>query len=125
MKKLTNKDELQALRQQAQQEIAERNQNINRIIVGMGTCGIAAGAQDVVNEILKELQRRHITNVEVVRTGCIGMCEREVLIDVVRAGEDRVTYGQVVPRDIPRIIGEHIVNGRIVEDMVVGRLTAV
>jgi len=50
------------------------------------------------------------------------MCEREVLLDVVRPGEDRVTYGRVIPRDISRIVGEHIVNGRVVEDLVVGRI---
>lgn len=125
MEKLNNWDELKSLCDQARHSIEARHKNRTRIIVGMGTCGIAAGARDVVAEINRELQRRHITGIEVVKTGCIGMCEREVMIDVVRANEDRVTYGRVVPRDIPRIIGEHIVNGRIVEDLVVGRLAAI
>lgn len=125
MERLNNWDELKVLCDKARDGIENRHKKQTRIIVGMGTCGIAAGARDVVAEINKELQRRHITNVEVTKTGCIGMCEREVMIDVVRAGEDRVTYGRVVPRDIPRIIGEHIVNGRVVEDLVVGRLAAV
>ena len=56
------------------------------------------------------------------QTGCIGMCEKEVLVDVVRPGEARITYGKVTPEDVPKIIAEHVVNGHIVEELVVGRL---
>ena len=117
-------DQLRALRAQKQEELEKRNVEGKdiQVIVGMGTCGIAAGAREVVTELLKELQRRHIKNVSVTKTGCIGMCEREVLLDVVRPNEDRVTYGRVVPRDVSRIVGEHIVNGRVVEGLVVGRI---
>jgi NADP-reducing hydrogenase subunit HndB len=122
MKRISSFDDLQALRESAQAQLATRQQNEAQVIVGMGTCGIAAGAREVLGELLKELQRRNITNVSVIKTGCIGMCEREVLVDVVRPGEDRVTYGRVTPRDIPRLVGEHLVNGRVVEDLLVGRI---
>lgn len=123
MNKMLTMEDLRALRKDALDEMNARQTCDIQIIVGMGTCGIAAGAREVVTELLKELQRRNIKNVSVTKTGCIGMCEREVLLDVVRPNEDRVTYGRVVPRDVSRIVGEHIVNGRIVEDLVVGRIT--
>lgn len=122
MKKLQTVADLRALRQDAQKEMASRQSADVQIIVGMGTCGIAAGAREVVTELLKELQRRNISNVSVTKTGCIGMCEREVLLDVVRPNEDRITYGRVIPRDVSRIVGEHLVNGRVVESLVVGRI---
>ncbi|MBS4008884.1 MAG: (2Fe-2S) ferredoxin domain-containing protein [Clostridium sp.] len=122
MNKLLSMEDLRALRKDALGEMAARQTCDIQVIVGMGTCGIAAGAREVVTELLKELQRRNIKNVSVTKTGCIGMCEREVLLDVVRPNEDRVTYGRVVPRDVSRIVGEHIVNGRVVEGLVVGRI---
>ncbi|MBS3899169.1 MAG: (2Fe-2S) ferredoxin domain-containing protein [Dethiobacter sp.] len=122
MNKLLTMEDLRALRKDALGEMTARQTCDIQVIVGMGTCGIAAGAREVVTELLKELQRRNIKNVSVTKTGCIGMCEREVLLDVVRPNEDRVTYGRVVPRDVSRIVGEHIVNGRVVEGLVVGRI---
>ena len=88
----------------------------------MGTCGIAAGAREVMSAILQELNKRHLFDVQVQQTGSIGMCEKEVLVDVVRPGEARITYGKVTPEDVPKIIAEHVVNGHIVEELVVGRL---
>ena len=124
MNKLLTMEDLRALRKDALGEMTARQTCDIQVIVGMGTCGIAAGAREVVTELLKELQRRNIKNVSVTKTGCIGMCEREVLLDVVRPNEDRVTYGRVVPRDVSRLVGEHIVNGRVVEGLVVGRITS-
>ncbi len=88
--------------------------------MGMGTCGIAAGAREVLNEVMAELARRGIDNVSVQTTGCIGMCQNEPLLDVVRGGQ-RVTYGLVKPEDVPLIVSEHVVNGRVVEKLAIGR----
>ncbi|MBT9174260.1 MAG: NADP-reducing hydrogenase subunit HndB [Syntrophomonadaceae bacterium] len=123
MNKLLTMEDLRELRKEALGEMTARQTADIQVIVGMSTCGIAAGAREVVAELLKELQRRNIKNVSVTKTGCIGMCEREVLLDVVRPNEDRVTYGRVVPRDVSRIVGEHIVNGRVVAGLVVGRIS--
>ncbi|MBT9139941.1 MAG: NADP-reducing hydrogenase subunit HndB [Dehalococcoidia bacterium] len=124
MNKLLTMEELRELRKKAPDEMTARQTWDTQVIVSVGTCGIAAGAREVVTELLKELQRRNIKNVSVTKTGCIGMCEREVLLDVVRPNEDRVTYGRVVPRDVSRIVGEHLVNGRVVEGLVVGRISS-
>ena len=63
-----------------------------------------------------------MSNVTVSQTGCIGMCEKEVLVDVVRPGEPRITYGKVKPADVKKIIAEHVVNGRVVQELVVGKI---
>lgn len=114
--------DLHALRDKLKADIKLRKSNGTKVIVGMGTCGIAAGAREVMSAILEELSKRHLVDVQVQQTGCIGMCEREVLVDVLRPGEPRITYGKVKPTDVPKIIADHVVNGRIIEELVVGKL---
>lgn len=120
MKKLTSREELRKLREEAKGLIAARSAEGTKIIVGMGTCGIAAGAREVMSAILEELNKRNI-KATVTQTGCIGMCEKEPLVDVQRPGEKRITYGKVKPSDVPRIISGHVLHGNIVEDLVVAR----
>ena len=115
-------EELRKIRAQAQKDTEARKNTGTQIIIGMGTCGIAAGAREVMKAVLDELAKRKINNVSVLQTGCIGMCQKEPLLDIVRPGEDRVTYGPVKPTDVPRIIADHLVNGIIVDDLVVAKL---
>jgi len=122
VEKVKTLEDLKRLREQVQAENRLRHEGQIQIIVGMGTCGIAAGAREVMNAILDELAKRRLTDVTVRQTGCIGMCEKEVLVDVVRPNEPRITYGKVKPTDVPKIIAEHVVNGRIVEELVVGKI---
>jgi len=121
MPKLKSLEDLRKVREEAQKDLKVRLETGTRIIVGMGTCGIAAGARDVMRAILEELDRRQIeAHVETV--GCIGMCVLEPLVDIEQAGHGRITYGKVKPDMVPRLIEEHLVNGRVVEEWVVGRL---
>lgn len=114
-------EDLKALREKLQADIKARKESDTKIIVGMGTCGIAAGAREVMSTILNELALQGINYVTVQQTGCIGMCEKEVLVDVIRPGEPVITYGKVKPEDARRIISDHIVHGKIVEDLVVAK----
>lgn len=116
-------EDLKRMREQLQSTNNLRHDGGVQVIVGMGTCGIAAGAREVMSAILDEIAKRKLMDVTIRQTGCIGMCEKEVLVDVVRPGEPRITYGKVTPASIPKIIAEHVVNGRIVEDMVIGKIT--
>lgn len=121
MLRLKSVDELKRLREDAQRSFRVRTQTSTRIIIGMGTCGIAAGAREVMNVILKELEQRKIeANVET--TSCIGMCVKEPLVDIEQGGMTRVTYGNIGVDMVPRLIEEHLVKGRIVQDWVVARL---
>ena len=115
-------EDLKALREKLKADMKVRPNDGTKIIIGMGTCGIAAGAREVMSAVLNELAVRKLNDVQVQQTGCIGMCEKEVLVDIVRPGEPRITYGKVKPEDVKKIIAEHVVNGRIVEEMVVGKI---
>ena len=115
-------EDLRKIKAELQLQTKARKSNDTQVIIGMGTCGIAAGAREVMTAVLEELAKRNLNNVSVLQTGCIGMCQKEPLMDIVRPGEDRVTYGPVYPTDVPRIIAEHLVNGNIVEDLVVAKI---
>lgn len=118
--KIKNLDDLRKIRENSKDLSSARSGGETSVIVGMGTCGIAAGAREVLNEVMAELARRGIDNVSVQTTGCIGMCQNEPLLDVVRGGQ-RVTYGLVKPEDVPLIVSEHVVNGQVVEKLAIGR----
>jgi (2Fe-2S) ferredoxin len=92
-----------------------------KVIVGMGTCGIAAGAREVLSAILDELGKRKLTDVAVTQTGCIGYCIEEPLVDVIIPGKPKVTYGKVDAARARQIVAQHIVNGIIVSEWVVNR----
>lgn len=121
MPKLTNIGDFKTLQEESRRSIRLRAKTGTRIIVGMGTCGIAAGARQTLQAIAAELQRREI-DAQVTTVGCIGMCACEPLVDIEQAGGGRITYGQVKPDMVPRLIEEHLVNGRAVAEWVVGRL---
>ncbi|HEX2986933.1 MAG TPA: (2Fe-2S) ferredoxin domain-containing protein, partial [Chloroflexota bacterium] len=93
MPKLNSLEELRRLKEQAQQEIKVRSDTGTRITVGMGTCGISAGAKEVMHAILHELQRREI-EANVATVGCAGLCSMEPLVDIEQGGAPRVTYGK-------------------------------
>lgn len=115
-------EDLKKMREKFQAETSVRQTGGPQIIIGMGTCGIAAGAREVMSAILDEIAKRKLQNVTVRQTGCIGMCEKEVLVDVVRPGEPRITYGDVTPAKVAKIIAEHVVNGHIVKEFAVGKI---
>jgi NADP-reducing hydrogenase subunit HndB len=121
MPRLKGLEDLKRLRDQARQDIQVRLDTGTRITVGMGTCGIAAGARDTMHAILEELKKRDI-EAHVTTVGCIGMCSLEPLVDIEQAGSARITYGGVKPDRVPRLIEEHLINGQVVREWVVGRL---
>lgn len=86
-----------------------------QVIVGMGTCGIAAGARDAMKAILETIENDSINGVVVTQTGCIGLCEKEPIVEVVVGEQDKITYGKVTPDVARRIMKEHVVDGKIVE----------
>lgn len=91
-----------------------------RIVVGMATCGIAAGARPVMNKFVEEVANRNLANVKVVQTGCIGMCRLEPIVEVFVPGKEKVTYIKVKEDMVSRIITDHIVNGNVVTEYTVG-----
>ena len=90
-----------------------------QVIVGMGTCGIAAGARDTMKAILETIEKDSMNGIIVTQTGCIGLCEKEPIVQVIVGEAPKVTYGKVSPDVARKILKEHVVNGKVVTDHVV------
>ncbi|NCA66453.1 MAG: (2Fe-2S) ferredoxin domain-containing protein [Clostridia bacterium] len=114
--------EIMALRDKMQAEIITRDSsevNDIRIVVGLATCGIAAGARPVFNTMIDEVTTRNLKNVKVTRSGCLGMCKLEPIVEVFVPGEEKVTYILVDADKAKRIMADHIVNGNIVTEYLI------
>jgi NADP-reducing hydrogenase subunit HndB len=123
MPKITSLEDLKQVRSQAEKTIQVREKAGTQIIVGMGTCGIAAGARETMRAILAELASRNL-QANVTTVGCIGMCVQEPLVDIVQPGKPRITYGRLSADRVPKLIEETLVKGKIVREWVVGEITA-
>ena len=115
-------EELLAIRDKAKSAMTDREVTGDgiRVVVGMATCGIAAGARPVLNAFVDEVAKRNLKNVTVAQTGCIGMCQYEPIVEVFEPGKEKVTYVQVTPEKVAEIVASHIVNGNPVVDYTVG-----
>ncbi|MDD3839601.1 MAG: (2Fe-2S) ferredoxin domain-containing protein [Clostridia bacterium] len=91
-----------------------------RVVVGMATCGIAAGARPVLHAFMEEISKRKLQDVIVTQTGCIGVCRLEPIVEVFVPGEEKVTYVEMTPEKVARVVAEHIVNGRVVKEFTIG-----
>ena len=114
--------ELQAIREKTLNRINLRKEEgeATRVVIGMATCGIAAGARPVMLSFMDEIQKRGLQHVTVSQTGCIGMCRLEPMVDVIMPGQEKVTYVHMTPEKVGRVVAEHIVNGRPVEEYTIG-----
>ena len=114
--------ELEAIRQRTLEKVAMRKEGDDavRVVVGMATCGIAAGARPVLTAFLEEIEKRDLKNITVAQTGCIGVCRLEPIVEVYMPGKEKVTYCKVKPEQVARIVSEHIVNGNPVVEYTIG-----
>ena len=115
--------ELEEIRKKTLEQISLRkNENGMRVIVGMATCGIAAGARPVMNAFVEELNKRKINNVSVTMTGCIGVCRLEPVVEIIDKDGSKVTYVNMTAEKVSRIVAEHIVNCRVCVDYTIGEV---
>lgn len=114
--------ELQAIRDKAKAELNMRKENPDaiRVLVGMATCGIAAGARPVLNAFVEEVNKRGLQNVTVTQTGCIGICQFEPVVEIEVPGQEKVTYVKMTAEKAVRVVNDHIVNGNIVTEFTIG-----
>lgn len=101
-------DDLLKIKNSVQKE--QRNKNI-RVFVGLSSCGIAAGAEEVYEKLHKEIEERNLSNVELVRTGCVGYCFAEPTIEIQREDKSPILLGNIHTEDVESIIELHIVHG--------------
>lgn len=114
-------DELEKIRKKALEEVSMRKKKGGRrIVVGMATCGIAAGARPVMNAFIEELKKRKINDVVVTMTGCIGVCRLEPIVEVIEEDGSKVTYVKMTPEKAARVVAEHVANGRVCRDYTIG-----
>jgi NADP-reducing hydrogenase subunit HndB len=88
-----------------------------QVIVSLGSCGIAAGALDTLKAIQAQIQRDRLENITVSQTGCIGLCEKEPIVEIIAGEKEKVTYGKVTPEAASRILTEHVLGGKVVEEL--------
>lgn len=117
-------EELKKLRQDSLDRVHLRKDRKGiRVVVGMGTCGIAAGARPVLLTLLKEAKRSSLENILITQSGCPGSCEYEPIIEVYKPGEEKVTYVRATEQKARKIMEEHILKGEVVTDYCIGAYT--
>ncbi|MBQ6162995.1 MAG: (2Fe-2S) ferredoxin domain-containing protein [Clostridia bacterium] len=116
-------EELLAIKNKVKGQMNVRSENGEdniRVLVGMATCGIAAGARPVLNALVEEVAKRNLSNVYIAQTGCIGVCQYEPIVEIVEPGKEKVTYCKMTPEKAIRVVTDHIVNGKPVAEYTIG-----
>lgn len=116
--------ELKAIRDKMQSKIVLREGTAQkRVVVGMATCGIAAGARPVLNAFVEQVNEKDLTaSVTVTQTGCIGFCQYEPIVEVYEAGKDKVTYVNMTVEKVARVVDEHLKGGNPVTEYTISNL---
>ena len=115
-------EELKAIRERTKQQLNLRQDNPDtiRVVVGMATCGIAAGARPVMTAFLEEVAKRNLNNITVSQTGCIGVCRLEPIVEVFVPGQEKVTHVKVKPDMVASIVEQHLVNQNVLTKYTIG-----
>lgn len=112
-------EELKAIREKMQSQVNLRAEDENtktRVVIGMATCGIAAGARPVLNAFMEGISKKGLDDVVVTQTGCIGLCQFEPIVEILEPGKDKVTYIKMNPEKAEEVIEQHLIRGQIVSD---------
>ena len=114
--------ELQAIRDKMKNTINVRESDGDkiRVVVGMATCGIAAGVRPVLNSFTEEVAKRGLSNVSVSQTGCIGICQYEPVVEVFMPDGGKTTYVKMTAEKAVRVVNDHLVNGNVVSEYTIG-----
>ncbi len=112
--------ELKAIKEKMQNNVqlrgVEDENSVIRVVVGMATCGIAAGARPVLNKFIDEVQTRGLKNVVVTQTGCIGVCRLEPIVEVIAPTGEKTTYVKMTEDKVAKIVHDHLVNNTVVAE---------
>ena len=115
-------EELRAIREKMQGTIGMRYEGEEqiRVVVGMGTCGIASGARPVLSAIATAVQEQNLGHINVTQTGCIGNCKYEPLVEVIEPGKEKVTYVKMTPEKALEVVRLHLKEGTVVTKYTIG-----
>ncbi len=118
--KVKSLEELMKIKEKAVKDLQMRDtQKKGKVVVAMGTCGIAAGAKDTLQAVVSELSQKNINDIAVVQSGCMGLCDVEPTIEVILENQDPIVYGHVTPQQVRRIVEQHIIEGKVVSDLMI------
>lgn len=114
--------ELQAIKAKMQGQVGLRSESEaeTRVVVGMATCGIAAGARPVLNAFSDLVQENKIENVSVTQTGCIGLCQYEPIVEISQPGKEKVTYIKMTAEKAKKVVEQHLMRGIVVAEYTIG-----
>ena len=115
-------EELKAIRMRMQGQLGMReegNENQTRVVVGMATCGIAAGARPVLNKFAELVQERGVKDTVVTQTGCIGICKYEPIVEIYEPGKPKVTYVHMNAEKAEEVVNRHLLGGQVVKEYVI------
>jgi len=113
--------EMKKMREASKKEMSLREGNFRgKVIVHLGTCGIAAGAREIMDTFLEEFDNRDITDIMFTSTGCAGLCSKEPMITVEIGESPPVKYGKLTPEKAIKILDEHIIGGKMVDEFAIG-----
>ena len=117
--------ELQAIRDKMKANISTTRDNADakvRVVVGMATCGIAAGARPVLNAFNEEIAKRNVEGVMVGQTGCIGICQYEPVVEVYEAGKEKITYVKMTPEKAKEVVEKHLKGGKVIAEYTISNV---
>ena len=120
MNAIKSLDDLKKIREEAlaKRKVMETS-GTSQVIVGMGTCGIAAGARETMKAVLDYIEKNNLPDIVVTQTGCIGLCEQEPILQVVVGEGEKITYGKVSSEIARTIMENHVEKGNIVKEYVI------
>ena len=109
---------LKAIREKMQNQVSLRSESADqtRVVVGMATCGIASGARPVLTTLSDAVQSKGLTNISVIQTGCIGLCQYEPIVEVREPGKEKVTYVKMNPEKAMEVLEKHLIGGQVISN---------
>ena len=109
--------ELQAIKDKMKSKVVLREGSSDlRVVVGMATCGIASGARPVLTTLSDAVQSKGLTNISVIQTGCIGLCQYEPIVEVLEPGKEKVTYVKMNPEKALEVLEKHLIGGQVISN---------
>ena len=116
--------ELAAIKEKMQNKVVLREgSSETRVVVGMATCGIAAGARPVLNAFVEEVGAQGLAgSVMVTQTGCIGICQYEPVVEIYEAGKEKITYVKMTPEKAKEVVEKHLKGGNVIEEYTISKV---
>ena len=116
--------ELAAIKEKMQNKVVLREgSSETRVVVGMATCGIAAGARPVLNAFVEEVGAQGLAgSVMVTQTGCIGICQYEPVVEVYEAGKEKITYVKMTPEKAKEVVEKHLKGGKVIDEYTISNV---